>query len=87
MTKEEVAAICFKHGMKQKQDEDGIFWVHPRYAGGLIIFLDDNGTWQDYTAKQQNQCEKDWSKQFDNRLLDGLDDYLRTFIRRIRVEG
>jgi hypothetical protein len=85
MTREEVAAICLKHGMQQKQDEDGVFWVHPKYAGGLIIFLDGTGTWQDYTAHQQDQCEADWSKQFDNRSRDDLDDYLVNFIKLVKV--
>jgi hypothetical protein len=75
-----VSEICAEHGLQQRSDNYGSYWVHPEFEDALMINLDDNGNWEDGTPEQQGDFEKRLGRSFDNASEADLDGYLSTLI-------
>jgi hypothetical protein len=72
---EEVARICFRHGLQQRSDK-GTYWVHSLFAD-VIISLDNEGQWQSALPKPGDRE----SRSYRHDSLDDLDRYLGDFIK------
>ena len=79
-----VGAICAEHGLQQRSDDYGSYWVHPEFEDALMIDLDDKGNWEDGTPEQQGGFEKGLGRSFDNASDADLDRYLSTLIGILR---
>jgi hypothetical protein len=76
----QIAEICAKHGMQEKADDYGTYWVHPEFEDALMIAIDENRNWQDKIPSQQGQAGKELGMTFDNASLADLDRYLTTLL-------
>jgi hypothetical protein len=79
-----VGETCAEHGLRQRADDNGTYWVHPDFEDALMIDLDDNGNWEDGTPEQQAEAEKEFGTKFNNASIADLDRYLTAFIQMLR---
>jgi hypothetical protein len=79
-----VGEICALHGLQQRSDDYGSYWVHPEFEDVLMIDIDDNGNWEDGTPEQQGNVEEELELSFDNALEADLGRYLSTLIGILR---